>query len=118
MPHYVPAPGGPAPQAHGFILLTMITGTQAPAAMQAIRLVAAPPPPAPVLSIETISHFEDPNQAGGGKRQPGDRIAVFVNAAAAIQSAAAHAAMDQLVASILALPIGAGQKFFARAEHY
>lgn len=114
MPHYVPAPHGPAPEAHGLILGRLLNKANAALAMAGIKAIV---PPAS-LTIATISHFEDPTTPGGGGRPPGDRIGVFVNATAPLQSAAAHAAMDQLVLMVTALGPANGPKYFNQLEHY
>ncbi len=117
MPHYVQAPKAPAgapAKAHGFILAKLITATSAQAAMTDIRALVPPPS----LTIETISHFENENQPPGNARQPGDRIAVFVNSTDDITTDAAHVDMDALQQQIASLPPGAGQKYFSQTEHY
>ncbi len=117
MPHYVQAPAGaPTQKAHGLILATLITATKAAQAIAEIRALVPPPS----VSIETISHFENPNQPPGNPRQPGDRIAVFVNSTDDITTDAAHVAMDALEQQIANLPAGAppNQPYFNQTEHY
>jgi hypothetical protein len=115
MPHYVQPPTNGQLQAHGLILGRLRSLADAAAAVAAIRAIA---PPA-ILAIQTISHFENPAAPGGGGRPAGDRIGLFINATAPLQSAAAHAAMDTLVTTIQALqPASGPPAYFVTVEHY
>lgn len=105
MPHYVPAGGSGL--AHGLVLadLKKIAGAQA--AMNAINALKVAG-----LSIQAISHFEDPAGPNGQPRPPGDRIGVFVNSTQPLGSAAAHTLLATLEADIEALG------YFTQTEHY